>query len=104
MAVKLHRCSTMWIKGPHPCWKVQKALDDAGVEYTIVMHPGFRRSKRTEYIALTGQKLLPALQLEDGTIIRRESKELVQLISSGELDKRPAQTDGAPPSDAAATA
>ena len=27
MAIKLHRCGAMWMKGPHPCWKVQKALD-----------------------------------------------------------------------------
>jgi glutathione S-transferase len=85
MAVKLHRCATMWAKGPHPCWKVQKALDDAGVEYELVRHGGFPRSKRTAYIELTGQKLLPAIQLEDGTVVRRESKELVELIKSGKL-------------------
>ena len=28
MAIKLHRCSGTFIKGPHPCWKAQKALDD----------------------------------------------------------------------------
>ena len=85
MAIKLHRCSTSFVKGPHPCWKVQKALDDAGVEYEVVKHPAFPRSKRTEYIALTGQKLFPAIQREDGTIVRRESKELVEMIKSGEF-------------------
>ena len=31
MAVKLHRCGNMWAKfGAHPCWTVQKALDDTG--------------------------------------------------------------------------
>jgi Glutathione S-transferase, N-terminal domain len=85
MAVKLHRCSVMWIKGPHPCWKVQKALDQAGVEYELVKHPSSRR-KRTEYLELTGQKLLPAIQLEDGTVIRRQSKELVELVKSGGLE------------------
>jgi glutathione S-transferase len=85
MAVKLHRCKATWVKGPHPCWKVQKALDEAGVEYEIVAHPGFPRSKRTEYIELTGQKLLPALELEDGTIVRRDSKELVAMVESGQL-------------------
>ncbi len=85
MAVKLHRCSTMWVKGPHPCWKVQKALDDAGVEYELVTHPWLPRSRRSEYIALTGQKMLPAIQLEDGSVIRRESKELVEMIRSGQI-------------------
>jgi glutathione S-transferase len=85
MAVKLHRCGTLWLKGPHPCWKVQKALDDAGIEYEIVTHRAFPRSRRTDYIALTGQTLMPAVQLEDGTVIRRESKELVEMIRAGAL-------------------
>jgi Glutathione S-transferase, N-terminal domain len=84
MTVKLHRCSTMWIKGPHPCWKVQKALDDAGIDYEVVKNP-VRRSKRTDYIALTGQKLYPAIELEDGTVIRRESRELAEMVRTGEL-------------------
>jgi glutaredoxin len=85
MAVKLHRCSNLWVKiGGHPCWKVQKALDDAGVEYEVVKHP-VRRSKRTEYVKLTGQNLFPAIELEDGTVIRRESKELAEMARSGQL-------------------
>ena len=84
MAVKLHRCSTTWIKGPHPCWKVQKALDQAGVEYEVVKHP-VRRSKREEYVALTGQRLYPAVELEDGRVIREESKDLVARIREGRL-------------------
>jgi glutaredoxin len=87
MAVKLHRCSNTWVKiSGHPCWKVQKALDEAGVEYEVVKHPNFR-SKRTEFEQLSGQKVLPALQLEDGTIIRRESKELANMIKAGELEQ-----------------
>jgi hypothetical protein len=84
MAVKLHRCSTTWIKGPHPCWKVQKALDDASIDYELVKGP-VRRSKRADYVTLTGQALYPAIQLEDGTVIRRESKELIAMIQSGSL-------------------
>jgi hypothetical protein len=87
MPVRLHRCSNMWVKiSAHPCWKVQKALDDAGIEYVVIKHPA-ARSKRTEYATLTGQKLLPAIQLEDGTVIRRESKELAEMIRSGQLTK-----------------
>jgi glutaredoxin len=85
MAVKLHRCSNMWVKiGAHPCWRVQKALDDAGVEYEVVKHPA-RRSKRDQYIQLTGQKVLPAIELEDGTVIREESKDLAARIREGRL-------------------
>ena len=86
MPVKLHRCSNMWVKVEgHPCWRVQKALDEAGVDYEVVKHPSFRRSKRTEYIALTGQDRLPAIELEDGTVIREESKDLAARIREGRL-------------------
>jgi glutathione S-transferase len=86
MAVKLHRCSNLWVKlGGHPCWRVQKALDEAGIEYELVKEPGFSRSKRTETIARTGQSTLPWIELEDGTVIREESKHLAERIRSGEL-------------------
>jgi glutaredoxin len=85
VAVKLHRCSTMWVKiSGHPCWRVQKALDDAGIEYEVVKHP-VSRSKRDDYVKLTGQKLYPAIELGDGTVIRRESKEMAEMIRSGQL-------------------
>jgi hypothetical protein len=84
MAVKLHRCPTMWIKGPHPCWKVQKALEEQGVDYEVVKHP-VRRGRRTDYLALTGQKLFPAIELEDGRVIREESKDLAARIREGRL-------------------
>jgi glutathione S-transferase len=64
---------------------VQKALDDAGVDYEVVEHPSFRRSKRTEYIELTGQDRLPAIELEDGTVVREESKDLAARIRAGKL-------------------
>jgi glutathione S-transferase len=85
MAVKLHRCSTMWVKGPHPCWQVQKALDREGIEYELVRHPSFPRGRRKDLIALTGQKLLPAIELEDGRVIREDSGALVQRIRDGQL-------------------
>jgi glutathione S-transferase len=84
MAVKLHRCPTMWIKGPHPCWKVQKALEQHGIDYEVVKHP-VRRGRRTDYLALTGQKLFPAIELEDGRVIREESNDLAARIREGRL-------------------
>jgi glutathione S-transferase len=40
MKVKLHRCPVMFARSSsHPCWKVQKALDEAGIEYEIVKWP-----------------------------------------------------------------
>jgi glutathione S-transferase len=85
VAVKIHRCSTMWAKGPHPCWQVQKALDEQGIDYQVVRHPAFPRSRRKDYIALTGQKLFPAIELDDGRVIREESKDLVARIREGRL-------------------
>jgi hypothetical protein len=85
MAVKLHRCGATFVRGPHPCWQVQKALDEAGVEYEVVKHPGFPRGRRTEVEALSGQRMLPVLELEDGTVVREESKQLVAEIRDGSL-------------------
>jgi hypothetical protein len=86
MAVKLHRCNAMWVKvGGHPCWRVQKALDEAEIPYEVVKHPGFPRSKRTALRELTGQQLLPVIELEDGTVIREESKDLAARIRGGRL-------------------
>lgn len=85
MAIKLHRCSTTFIKGPHPCWQVQKALEEAGIDYEMVKHPAFPRSRRKEYIALTGQKLFPAIEFEDGRVLREESKDLAARIREGRL-------------------
>jgi glutathione S-transferase len=85
MAVKLHRCPTMWLKiEGHPCWRVQKALDDAGVEYEVVKH-SHRRGKRTDVEEKTGQKALPAIELEDGAWIREDSKDLAARIKEGRL-------------------
>jgi len=87
VAVRLHRCSTRWVKGPHPCWRVEKALIDAGVDYEVVEGSGlpWRRSQRRELIEKTGQDRFPAIELEDGTFYREESKDMVARIRAGEL-------------------
>jgi glutathione S-transferase len=97
MAIKLHRCSGLWVKGPHPCWQVQKALDEKGVDYEVVKHPVFPRGRRKDYIALTGQAKLPAIQFEDGRVLREESSDLAARIREGRLDPATA----APPAEPA---
>jgi len=73
MAVKLHRCSQQWVKlGAHPCWRVQKALDQAGIAYEVVAGP-MSRSKRTHIRELSGQELYPVIELEDGRVYREPS-------------------------------
>ncbi len=88
MAVKLHRCGVMFVKGPHPCWRVQKALEDSGIEYEIVKHPSIR-GRRTELIEGSGEKILPVVELPDGTMVREESARLAERIRAGELGERP---------------
>ncbi len=88
MAVKLHRCSLMFFKmNVHPCWKVQKALDDQGVDYEVVKGP-LSRAKRTRVKELTGQAAYPVIEFEDGTAFREESKEMAEQIRAGKLRER----------------
>lgn len=95
MPVKLHRCRSMWLKiGGHPCWRVQKALDRAGVEYEVVTGP-LSRSKRAEIARLSGQNLYPVIEFEDGRVYREQSKKMAERISAGELFEAPATTPNA---------
>jgi glutathione S-transferase len=87
MAVKLHRCSLMWFKiNGHPCWKVQKALDETGVDYEVVKGP-VSRGKRDDLERITGQRKYPAIEFEDGTAYRAESKEMDETIRAGRLSE-----------------
>jgi glutathione S-transferase len=87
MAVKLHRCGITWLKiDAHPCWKVEKALRDRGVDYETVLEPTFPRGRRTDVKEHTGQEALPVIEAADGTWIREESSVLVGQIESGKFD------------------
>jgi len=88
MAIKLHRCRNVWIKfGGHPCWRVQKALDDAGIEYEVDRMPWPGNREETE--RRTGQKKYPWIEFEDGSIYREESKDMAQRIKDGTLNQAP---------------
>jgi glutaredoxin len=85
MAIKLHRCPNMWVKvSGHPCWKVQKALNEEGIEYEVVRGP-LRRGKRDELETLSGQRAYPVIEFEDGSVYREESKEMAARIHAGKL-------------------
>jgi hypothetical protein len=85
MAIKLHRCSNQWVKlGGHPCWRVEKALQEMGIEYERVAGP-LRRGERDVMQAHTGQQKYPAIEFEDGSWYREESKEMEQTIRAGKL-------------------
>ena len=85
MAIKLHRCSATWAKvGAHPCHRVQKALDEQGVEYEVVKGP-LLPGKRDELERISGQRKYPAIEFEDGSVYREESADMAQRISTGRL-------------------
>jgi glutaredoxin len=97
VALKLHRCSNVWVKvSAHPCWKVQKALDDAGIEYEVVKGPLFK-SKRDELEKLSGQRQYPVIEFEDGSVYREESKDMAATIEAGKLDEKRGAAAEAPP-------
>ena len=85
MAIKLHRCPNLWLKlSGHPCWKVQRALDEQGIEYELVTGP-LRRGKRDQLEALSGQRQYPVIEFEDGTAYREQSKEMAARVKEGKL-------------------
>jgi glutaredoxin len=98
MAVKLLRCSNLWVKvGGHPCWRVQKALDEQGIEYEVVRLP-FRKGKRDHVRQVSGQESYPVIQFEDGSVYREESKDMAARIRSGKLfEGHESQTPADPP-------
>jgi glutathione S-transferase len=83
--VRLHRCRFLWVKASrHPCWRVQSALDDQGVDYEIVK-ASVRKSRRADVERLSGQRQLPVIEFEDGTIYRAESQDMADRIRAGKL-------------------
>jgi glutathione S-transferase len=85
VAIKLHRCSNEWVKiSGHPCWKVQKALNEQGIEYELVKGP-VRTGKRDALEELSGQRKYPVIEFEDGRVYHEESKDMAARIEAGEL-------------------
>ena len=94
MAVKLHRCKNQWVKLPgHPCWRVEKALIDAGVEYERV--PGGWPGHPDYLVEKTGVDKYPAIEFDDGTWYRDESKNMAAVIRDGRLDEMHGKTPAA---------
>jgi glutaredoxin len=95
VAAKLHRCSNIWVKiQGHPCWRVQSALDEAGIEYEVVKGP-YLKSKRDELEQLSGQRKYPVIEFEDGSMYREESKDMAATIRAGKLDEKRGPTASA---------
>jgi glutaredoxin len=89
MSIKLHRCRFTFLRSERfQCHRVQKALDDQGVDYELVKEPYWPRSRRKEVERLSGQRLLPVIEFEDGSVYREESADMAATIRSGQLDTK----------------
>lgn len=89
MAIKLHRCPFTFVhSGIDHCYPVQKALDDQGIDYEVVKEPSLPRSRRKDIERLSGQRLLPVIEFENGSIYREESRDMAATIRAGLLDSK----------------
>jgi glutathione S-transferase len=87
--VKLHRCPFTFLHTDmDACWKVQRALEEQGVEYEIVKQPSLPRSRRTELEKLSGQRVLPVIEFADGSTYREESSDMAATVRAGRLFER----------------
>ena len=85
--IKLHRCSYTFLHTDmDACWKVERALKEEGIPYEIVKHGWTKReAARTEVIDLSGQKLLPVIEMPDGEVYRAESDDMAARVRGGGL-------------------
>jgi glutathione S-transferase len=83
--LRLHRCPNTFVKlHAHPCWKVEKALQEQAINYEVVKGP-LRRSKRDDLEELSGQRQYPVIEFPDGEVYRDDSKEMAARIAAGKL-------------------
>ena len=83
MPVKLHRCGGTGSRARIRAGKCN-ALEESGTEYEVVTGP-LRRGRRDGIQALTGQRLYPAIEFEDGSAYREQSKDMVATVRAGKL-------------------
>lgn len=86
--IRLHRCGHVWLKTPkHPCWQVQRALEETATPFEIVPGPWPFRRNRHAVKANTHQSAYPAIEFDDGTWYREQSKDMARAIRAGRLDE-----------------
>ena len=64
---------------------MQLALDEQSIDYEIVKAPTFPRGRRKDVIEHTGQHHLPAIELEDGSWYRDDSRKMAERIAAGRM-------------------
>ena len=94
--VKLHRCPFTFLKTDmDACWKVQKALDEQGIEYELIKEPSLPRGRRKDVIEISGQERLPVIEFEDGSAYREESADMAATVRAGKLFEKQGSGAGA---------
>ena len=84
--VRLHRCILTFVHNDlDACWKVERALDEQGIDYEVVKVPTHPRRRRKEVIEISGQAMVPVIEFENGSAYRAESGEMAAEISAGRL-------------------
>jgi glutathione S-transferase len=87
--IKLHRCPFTFLHTDmDACWKVQKALDEQGIDYEVVKEPSYPRGRRKDVIEQTGQERLPAIEFDDGSWYREPSDDMAATVRAGKLMDR----------------
>ena len=66
---------------------MQKALDEQGIGYQLVKAPTYPRRRRTDAVNHTGEHYLPAIEFDDGTWYREDSRRMASEIGAGRLDE-----------------
>jgi len=62
-------------------------LNEQGMDYEGVKGPA-RPGKRADLQRLSGQKLYPVIEFENGSIYREESKEMAVTVRARRLDEK----------------
>ena len=55
-----------------------------------------RSSKRDDLERMTGQRKYPAIEFEDGSVYREDSKDMAATIAAGRLDEKRSGVSGTP--------
>ena len=59
-----------------------------GIQYEVVKEATPPRSRRKDVDRLSGQRLLPVIEFEDGSVYREESADMAATISAGRLESK----------------
>ncbi len=81
-----HHCSTRWKVGP--CWRVQKALNEEGIDYEIVKGPSRPGRSASSLSASLGGGFYPVIEFENGSVYRENQKDMAAMIRAGRLDEK----------------